>query len=173
MTGRRSPPGRPWRWPQAAWLLFAAWGLAQAPLPMEASGTMETVELAPGSSQTLKFPAAIGTAFVANPQTADVEVLNNQDAVPAGPRRGHHHPQRVQHGRRTDGGLSRSRQRACRAGEHRRVPDCWRRCADQRGTRWQLVVRQRHGKEPLRGRAGAARHSGGFRRNPRGRCHRA
>ena len=39
---------------------------------------METVELAPGSSHTLEFPAAIGTAFVANPQTADIEVLDNQ-----------------------------------------------------------------------------------------------
>ena len=39
---------------------------------------METIELAPGNSQTLEFPAPIGTAFVANPQTADVEVLNNE-----------------------------------------------------------------------------------------------
>ena len=60
------------RWLPAAWLLFGACAFAGTnPAP-------ETIELAPGSSLTLEFPARIGTAFVANPQTADVELLNNE-----------------------------------------------------------------------------------------------
>ena len=60
------------RWSLAAWLLIVSCTLANATPPVE------TIELAPGSSLTLEFPAEIGTAFVANPQTADVEVLNKE-----------------------------------------------------------------------------------------------
>ena len=60
------------RWPQAAWLLVVYCAFASATPPVE------TIELAPGGSLTLEFPAEVGTAFVANPQTADVEVLNKE-----------------------------------------------------------------------------------------------
>ena len=72
--GRRNGRARLWRWAPAAWLLIAACGFASASPPAE---TLETIDLAPGTSQTLEFPTPVGTAFVANPQTADVEVLSN------------------------------------------------------------------------------------------------
>ena len=37
-----------------------------------------TIELAVGTAKTLSFDAGIGTAFVANPETADVEVLDDR-----------------------------------------------------------------------------------------------
>lgn len=48
-----------------------------------AAGTLamaedRTIELALGTAETLSFDADIGTAFVANPETADVEVLDNR-----------------------------------------------------------------------------------------------
>ena len=55
-----------------AWLLFGSWAFAATP------PAAETLELAPGSSETLKFDTNIGSAFIANPATADVEVLDNR-----------------------------------------------------------------------------------------------
>ena len=55
-----------------AWLLFGSWTFAATP------PAAETLELAPGSSETRKFDTNIGSAFIANPATADVEVLDNR-----------------------------------------------------------------------------------------------
>ncbi|MCY4097191.1 MAG: pilus assembly protein N-terminal domain-containing protein, partial [Rhodospirillales bacterium] len=57
----------------AAWLLLAG-GAAQA--ASDPAGT--TLDLSPGDSQTLEFDAYVGTAFVADPATADVEALDNR-----------------------------------------------------------------------------------------------
>ena len=57
----------------AVWLLVGAGAFADTPPPAE------TIELAPGSSETLTFASDIGSAFVANPVTADVEVLDNRN----------------------------------------------------------------------------------------------
>lgn len=38
-----------------------------------------TVELSPGTSEVLEFAADIGAAFIANPETADVNVLDNRN----------------------------------------------------------------------------------------------
>ena len=61
-----------WRLSQVTWLLIVSCTFAST------TPSVETIELGPGGSRTLKFPVEIGTAFVANPQTADVEVLNNE-----------------------------------------------------------------------------------------------
>ena len=66
-------PGMPWRRMLATgWLLSACGSFAATPAPAE------TLDLAPGSSEALSFATEIGSAFVANPQTADVEVLDNR-----------------------------------------------------------------------------------------------
>ena len=39
---------------------------------------MQTVDLAPGTSRVLEFTADVGSAFVASPETADVNVLDNR-----------------------------------------------------------------------------------------------
>ena len=54
----------------AAMLLLASAAAVAAPAPGE------TVELASGQAVTLAFDADIGTALIADPETADVEVLN-------------------------------------------------------------------------------------------------
>ena len=56
----------------AAWVLIASWAFAVTP------SSAETLEMALGSSETLRFAADIGSAFIANPATADVEVLDNR-----------------------------------------------------------------------------------------------
>lgn len=63
-----------WRWIAGAWLLCASIALAGT-IP---AAETETIELTPGSSHTLKYTVAVGTAFVANPETADLKVLDNQ-----------------------------------------------------------------------------------------------
>ncbi len=52
-------------------LLVAAMSVAATPVD-------ESIDLAPGTSKTLAFAGEIGTAFVANPETADVEILDSQ-----------------------------------------------------------------------------------------------
>lgn len=47
-------------------------GLAASPAPAET----EPIKLLPGRSETLTFPADIGTALIVDPDTADVEVLD-------------------------------------------------------------------------------------------------
>ena len=72
---RGSWPTSLWRQARVVWLLAAA-SVANA-----ADGTAPpngTLELSPGSSLTLEFPEGIGTAFVADPQTADVQVLGSE-----------------------------------------------------------------------------------------------
>ena len=47
-------------------------------LSVAATPVDESIDLAPGTSKTLAFPAEIGTAFIANPETADVEILDSR-----------------------------------------------------------------------------------------------
>ena len=57
-------------------------------LPAAAEGAADVLlELAPGESETLGFDADIGTAFVADPAIADVEVLDSRRVFVLG--RGH------------------------------------------------------------------------------------
>ncbi|MDE0036229.1 MAG: pilus assembly protein N-terminal domain-containing protein [Gammaproteobacteria bacterium] len=56
---------------------FAAWLLAGACAhPTAAAET--TLDLVPGDSRTLEFDEDVGTAFIADPATADVEALDNR-----------------------------------------------------------------------------------------------
>ena len=57
--------------PLAAIALLAAGAWATAP-------PVQTLDLTPGTSETLVFGADVGAAFVANPETADVNVLDNR-----------------------------------------------------------------------------------------------
>ena len=66
-----SPGGNAHRRLLATALLTAAISVAATPVD-------ESIDLAPGTSKTLTFAGEIGTAFVANPETADVEVLDSQ-----------------------------------------------------------------------------------------------
>ena len=73
-TQYRRPPSRVGNAPRrrlATALLAAAMSVAATPAD-------ESIDLAPGTSKTLAFAGEIGTAFVANPETADVEVLDSQ-----------------------------------------------------------------------------------------------
>ena len=58
------------------WLLATV--LLAATLSIAATPVDESIDLAPGTSKTLAFAGEIGTAFVANPETADVEILDSQ-----------------------------------------------------------------------------------------------
>ena len=55
-----------------------ATALLAAAMSVAATPADESIDLAPGTSKTLAFAGEIGTAFVANPETADVEVLDSQ-----------------------------------------------------------------------------------------------
>ncbi len=70
----RRPPSRAGNAPRrllATALLAAALSIAATPVD-------EPIDLAPGTSKTLAFPGEIGTAFIANPETADVEILDSR-----------------------------------------------------------------------------------------------
>ena len=72
---------RPAERPAATWrraLLPAAWLLCGALAAFASADSERTLELAPGGSETLTFSADVGSAFVANPETADVEALDNR-----------------------------------------------------------------------------------------------
>ena len=66
-----SPAGNVSRRLLAIALLAAAMSVAATPVD-------ESIDLAPGTSKTLAFPGEIGTAFIANPETADVEILDSR-----------------------------------------------------------------------------------------------
>ncbi len=75
MASRRAErPATTWRraFLPAAWLLCGALAAFASP------GPERTLELAPGGSETLTFSADVGSAFVADPETADVEALDNR-----------------------------------------------------------------------------------------------
>ena len=55
-----------------AWLLLACGAFAETDPPVE------VIELAPGTVEKLTFPVDVGLALVANPATADVEVLDSR-----------------------------------------------------------------------------------------------
>ena len=66
-----SPAGNAPRRLLATAFLAAAMSVAATPVD-------ESIDLAPGTSKTLAFAGEIGTAFIANPETADVEVLDSR-----------------------------------------------------------------------------------------------
>ena len=84
MTALRQP-----RAPRGVRPYLIAVALALLPgLPAAAEGAADVlIELAPGESETLGFDADIGTAFVADPAIADVEVLDSRRVFVLG--RGH------------------------------------------------------------------------------------
>ena len=55
-----------------------ATALFAAAMSVAATAVDEPIDLAPGTSKTLAFPGEIGTAFIANPETADVEILDSR-----------------------------------------------------------------------------------------------
>ncbi len=55
-----------------------ATALLAAAMSVAATVVDESIDLAPGTSKTLAFPGEIGTAFIANPETADVEILDSR-----------------------------------------------------------------------------------------------
>ena len=69
---KRSPIHRWQRMAPVVSLLFGAWALAAEQPPAG------TIELEPGGSETLRFETEIGSAFIANPATADVDVLDRR-----------------------------------------------------------------------------------------------
>ena len=68
----RAVLARPWR---SAWL--ALWLLAAVVVANEPQ--TESINIAPGTSRTLTFAADIGSAAIANPQTADVSLLDKRN----------------------------------------------------------------------------------------------
>ena len=60
-------------------LLPALWFLVGAGVCADTPSPAATIELAPGSSETLIFATDIGSAFIANPSTADVQVLDSRN----------------------------------------------------------------------------------------------
>ena len=52
--------------------------LTAAPAFAADAPTTDTIDLSPGTSRTLSFSADIGSAFVASPETADVEILDSR-----------------------------------------------------------------------------------------------
>ena len=61
-----------------ATVAVATVAVADVAAPSEPPTPMETIELAPGASTVLAFAADVGSAFVADPATADVNVLDNR-----------------------------------------------------------------------------------------------
>ena len=55
-----------------------ATALLAAAMSVAATVVDESIDLAPGTSKTLAFRGEIGTAFIANPETADVEILDSR-----------------------------------------------------------------------------------------------
>ncbi|MYE81112.1 MAG: hypothetical protein F4X36_04575 [Gammaproteobacteria bacterium] len=84
MTGLRQM--RPARQVSLSWCAVALALLLALPAVTEGADDV-LIELAPGESETLSFDADIGTAFVADPGMADVEVLDNRRVFVLG--RGH------------------------------------------------------------------------------------
>ncbi len=73
-------PSRP-RVLACAWVAIACcFGVGTLAAPAES----QTVTLLPGRSETLTFPADIGTALIVDPDTADVEVLDTRNLVVLG-----------------------------------------------------------------------------------------
>ena len=77
---------QPARQARLSWCAFALALLLAMPPAAEGADDV-LIELAPGESQTLSFDADIGTAFVADPGMADVEVLDSRRVFVLG--RGH------------------------------------------------------------------------------------
>ena len=75
-----------------AWVAIACcFGVGTLAAPAES----QTVTLLPGRSETLTFPADIGTALIVDPDTADVEVLDTRNLVVLGLCTRHHAPRGI------------------------------------------------------------------------------
>ena len=83
MTGQEEPVGRLALSRQALRAFFAALVLSFAG-SVGAGSDSQDIDLAPGTSETLSFDADLGTAFVADPNIADVEVLDDRRVLVLG-----------------------------------------------------------------------------------------
>ena len=135
-------------------LILAAWTAS--------AEALRTIVLASGTSEKLEFATDVGSAYIANPETADVNVLDTRTLFLLGRRAGNDQPQGPRRRGRTPGRVHGARRRAVGPCEDGGGQGRRRHRGRGGGRRRRRALRQRHGEERRPGGAPAARHPRGL-----------